>query len=72
MQSWARLAKSKRSAATYLFDILICGPAPSDTIEYRKRVEMRAELEVAGQNAAFGKIEHPGGCYVRRPSSKTW
>ena len=54
-EPWARLQENRRKAASYALDVLVWGPAPGESLEYRKRVEIRDALTAAGHHAAFSE-----------------
>ena len=54
-EPWARLRESRSKPGSYPLDVLVGGPAPGDSPEYRKRVEIRDALKAAGHNAALSE-----------------
>ena len=42
-------------AVSYPLDVLVWGPGPGESPEYRKRVEIRDALKAAGRTAAFSE-----------------
>ena len=64
---WARLKHNLAQAETFPLDILVWGPAPTESLEYRKRCEIRDALNAAGHNAAFSEDLMPAGEEVLDP-----
>jgi hypothetical protein len=54
-RAWAKLEENRIRAAEFSLDILVWGPAQSDSLEYRKRVEIRDALREDGHNADFSE-----------------
>jgi hypothetical protein len=52
---WAPLNDLYQRAAQERLHILVWGPAPGDSVEARKRVELRDALIAAGHSAAFSE-----------------
>lgn len=59
---WDRVQKRYEEAATYPLAILVWGPAEDDSIEYRKRCEIREALRRDGHQASFSEeLQPPDG-----------
>jgi hypothetical protein len=55
-QPWKRYKEHRRRAAQFPLDILVWGPSSADnTLEYRKRCEIRNSLRAAGHHADFSE-----------------
>jgi hypothetical protein len=52
---WERLERHNQAASRYPLAVLVWGPAPGDSIEYRKRCEIRDALNKAGHQARFSE-----------------
>jgi hypothetical protein len=52
---WERLERHNEAASRYPLAILVWGPAPGDSIEYRKRCEIRDALNQSGHQAKFSE-----------------
>ena len=52
---WARLDEHNAKADRYPLDILVWGRGADDSIEYKKRCEIREALKKAGHSAAFSE-----------------
>jgi hypothetical protein len=62
---WVRLEQLHTRAVAFPLDILVWGPAESDSLEYRKRCEIRDSLNADGHHAAFSEDKMP-------PDSEAW
>jgi hypothetical protein len=51
----ARLREHEAKAARIALTVLVWGPAPGDSLEYRKRCEIRDTLRAEGHDAAFSE-----------------
>lgn len=52
---WERLERHNEAASRFSLAVLVWGPAPGDSIEYRKRCEIRDSLNQAGHQARFSE-----------------
>ena len=54
-RQWRHYEQHRDGARSYSLAVLVWGPAPSNSIEYRKRCEIRDALKQDGHDAAFSE-----------------